>query len=426
MSGVTGQTVDHDQDDEQDERDPRSVAGGAPPRVAFLLTAYHPVYGGGLIRIRRFLPHLTARGVEAFVVAGPLAGHPHHEVVDGHELFRVRTPRLPGPLAGPGLFLATLRELRQLRHRLDVIHAVGVSWLQMAGAAYGRSTGRPVIMEPTLQGGDDPQTVARRRVAPIFLPLYRGADRVVALSSALEQGARAGGIDPARIERIPNGIDVDRFSPPASPDERRSLRRQLGLPETGTLTVMVGELHRRKGVDILVEAWARVHARHPDAHLALFGPVRDRDEGQRFVDALRGRISALGLEGRVHIQGEIDAVQEALRAADLFALPTEAEGLPNVVLEAMACGLPSVVTDLPGIMSDIFQSPDQGRPVAERTPEAFAEAIVDLLDDAGLRSQMGHAARQRVVDGFSAQRRARLCEDLYRRLLSDRSRPQQG
>jgi len=386
-------------------------------RVVFALTAYHPVYGGGMIRIRRFLPHLARRGVEAFVLAGPLPGHPRRERVDDHELVRVRACPAGRLGAGPVLFAATIRELVSLRDRFDLIHAVGVSWLQMACLAIGPILGRPVIVEPTLLGGDDPLAVASLRSAPLWSRLYRRADRVVALSSALAEAAREAGIDPSRIVRIPNGIDVERFTPVRDEAERRALRAALRIPESGTLTVMVGELSERKGVDVLVDAWARVAALQSDAQLALVGPVRPTAEGRHFLARQRERISRLGLAGRVHFPGPLDRIEDALRAADVFALATRSEGLPNVVLEAMACGLPAVVTDLPGISRDIIRSRDEGRCVEPRSGEAFASAIVELLADPAQRAAVGAAARRRVVEEFSARERARRCEELYRSLL---------
>ncbi len=396
------------------------MADAPAPRVAFLLTAYHPVYGGGLIRIRRFLPHLADRGIASLVIAGPLGGRPHHEVIDDRDVYRVNAHRLPGWLAGPDVFVATARELRRLRGRFDVIHAVGVWWLQMAGVAMGRRLGCPVVVEPTLLGGDDPLAIGRERTAPLFGRLYRRADRVIALSSALEQASRAGGIAPERIVRIPNGVDTGRFRPVDSDAERGELRQSMGLPRSGSLTVMVGELSQRKGIDVLVDAWPSVVRRHPDAHLALVGPVRQTSEGRRFLAQQREKACRLGLAGLVHVPGAVDRVEDALRAADVFALASESEGLPNVVLEAMSCGLPTAVTDLPGIASDIIRSSDEGRRVAERSPDGFAEAISNLLDDRDERARIGRAARQRIVDEFSAGRRARLCDELYRELIAER------
>ena len=116
------------------------------------------------------------------------------------------------------------------------------------------------------------------------------------------------------------------------------------------------------------------------------------------------------------LSGRVDNVDAYLRAADAFVLPSATEGLPNSVLEAMACGLPSVMSDLPGISWDVIRSEEEGILLPERSAAALAAALGDLLTDEQRRRSIGGAARARILDRFSIESRVERNAALYAEL----------
>lgn len=218
--------------------------------------------------------------------------------------------------------------------------------------------------------------------------LNRMAAGFIANSRAVRDYTRdAEGIDADRIDVVANAVDTDRFRP-ADPEERRRLRREHGLPETGLLAGCVANLRPIKGVDVLVEAWGRVAAAGTEAGLVLLGDGPDRAR-------LQARAEALGIGSRVRFLGTRHDVPELLRAMDLAVLPSRGEGFSNALLEYMASGLPSVATAVGG-NPELLDSPGLGRIVPPEDPGALAAAVLEMAASPELRARMGRAARERV------------------------------
>ena len=188
-----------------------------------------------------------------------------------------------------------------------------------------------------------------------------------------------------RIRLIENGVDLDRFTPP-EPQERAAARGALGIDGEGPVVSYVGSGFERKGAFQLVRAMAEPSLR--DATAVIAG----RDKAER---ALIGLVDRLGLSSRVVVTGPLGDVRSALRAADLFVLPTLYDPMPNAALEALASGLPVVTTADAGIADAIAES-GAGK-VTTRDPEALADAIAAVLGDLGAARQAALALRPRFA-----------------------------
>jgi glycosyltransferase involved in cell wall biosynthesis len=180
----------------------------------------------------------------------------------------------------------------------------------------------------------------------------------------------------------------------------------------------VGALTPRKGPDLLLEAWGRVARRLPDAHLTLIGPRADEDHPRwgEFERRLENLVRASGAGNRVHFTGFVSNVEEYLRVSDVFVFASSKEGQPNVVLEAMASGLPVVLTPFLGLSEDL------GRPghhylLTERNSEALATAMVRLVESGDLRATIGRRARQWVEETMNVERSLDRYAALYHDLV---------
>jgi glycosyltransferase involved in cell wall biosynthesis len=201
----------------------------------------------------------------------------------------------------------------------------------------------------------------------------QAADRVVTVSSALRDVAIELGADAARVQTIGNGIDLSKFRPMP----QHEARRQLGLPLDAPLLVTVGTLVERKGFHRVVEAIPALLASHPDLHyLVVGGAGPEGDDSQQ----LRALVDRLGLQQRVHFLGPVSphALHVPLSAANVFVLASRYEGWANVLLEAMACGLPVVATDVGG-NAQVVAHPGLGRIVPFGDADALASALNEAL-----------------------------------------------
>lgn len=237
---------------------------------------------------------------------------------------------------------------------------------------------------------------------PLSRWLYmRAAARVVTTGEALKrQLVEQNGFAESRIESVPTGIDAGRFRP----GERKASRAKFGLPQDKTLVGIVATLRSWKGHAVLLEAMALLP---PDIDLVIVG-----DGPQRA--ALEQQIAALDLRGRVRMQGQQADVLPWLRALDIFALPSYAnEGVPQALVQAMLVELACVTTPVGGI-PELADHDRTALLVPPRDARALAAAIERLAVDAGLRRELGEAARKHCVEGYAYERMLDRMEAIYR------------
>jgi teichuronic acid biosynthesis glycosyltransferase TuaC len=197
----------------------------------------------------------------------------------------------------------------------------------------------------------------------------RGASAVITVSEELRQRAIGFGVDPEKVTTILNGFDRKVFYPGAQSEARRSLR----LDQSGELILYVGNLLKTKGVVELVKALAGLLEKRPNARLAMIG------EGEHTA-SLQQLTAASGLQKRVWLLGRKDSRDVAtwMRAADVFCLPSYSEGCPNVIVEALACGLPVVASDVGGI-PELIRDEESGILVPPRDVERLCGALDEIL-----------------------------------------------
>jgi glycosyltransferase involved in cell wall biosynthesis len=244
---------------------------------------------------------------------------------------------------------------------------------------------------------------------------FRRAGAVTACSDDLSRRAVALGADPGRIETIPYGVDVERFRP--NDALRVARRRDLAVAARTPLVVAAGRLVRKKGFEYLIDAIARL----PGVVLALAG------EGT-LDGELRHRARTAGIAERVRFLGNQpqDRVGELFAAADVVCVPSvrddsgNVDGLPNVVLEALASGTVLVTTAAGGIAA-VVENGVTGVIVAERQPDAIAAALERVLENREMARRMGAAARALVQTRFGWDRTAERFEAAYLRALAFKS-----
>lgn len=223
------------------------------------------------------------------------------------------------------------------------------------------------------------------------------------------------GLGQVAMSVLPGGVGVD-LGPDLAPEARRHhaarLRRELGLPD-GPLLGFVGRLTREKGLQELFSAYARVLVAHPSTSLVIVGPVdRDRDDS---FDA----VTAAGAFPNVRLLGQRDDVPDLLRAMSLLVHPSYREGLPVVLMEAAAAGIPAVATAIRGCR-DVVTDAETGLLVPPHDDVALARAIERLLCDEQEASRMGRTARRRAEQRFGIDRAYQANLAVYEALIAGR------
>jgi glycosyltransferase involved in cell wall biosynthesis len=233
--------------------------------------------------------------------------------------------------------------------------------------------------------------------------------RVVCCSEAARREHVAIGYAAEKMEVIPNGFEVERFRPDA--EARRVVRSELGITDAEMVVALVARFHPVKDHGGLIAAAERVLRAYPAARFVLCG------EGIEWSNQeIAGAIDRGGLRSAFRLLGKRNDIARIFGAADVAVSSSISEGFPNTVGEAMACGVPCVVTDV-GESAAIVG--DTGRVVPPRDPQAMADALLRLAAEGrALRVQLGRAARARVESNFTIAAVVRRYEDLYRRAVT--------
>jgi glycosyltransferase involved in cell wall biosynthesis/peptidoglycan/xylan/chitin deacetylase (PgdA/CDA1 family) len=221
---------------------------------------------------------------------------------------------------------------------------------------------------------------------------YRAAHRMVANSEAAARQLIADGVPAEKIAVISNGID-----PASFPAHQYSARPRR--------IAMVACLRDEKRIDVLIAAAPRIIERHPDAEFLIVGDGTCRDQ----LEALARRT---GVFDRFNFLGHRDDVPAILAEADLFVLPSASEAFPNVIIEAMAAGLPVVATKVGGI-PELVREGVTGRLVAPGDADSLASALLDVLDRPERAAEFGRAGRARIEQTYSFDRMVEQFEQLY-------------
>jgi len=350
--------------------------------------------GQGLIRL--FRPHYR-----------PMPARQEDQA--GFEVHYPRFLAIPGLFRGlDSLFMAlgsyfTLRRLKARGHNLIDAHFAYPDG--HAAIKLGRWLGLPVTV--TLRGTEMPQS-RNPALVPKLREVFRDANKVITVSDSLRRLALSLGLSEERGQVVGNGVDADRFAPVP----RQEARTRHNLPENAQVLITVGGLVERKGFHRVIACLPELLKSHPDLHyLVVGGPCPEGDMTQ----ALKDQAADLGLADRVHFLGSIrpDDLKWPLSAADVFVLSTRNEGWANVILEAMACGLPVVASDVGG-NSEVVCRPELG----EIVPFDDHPALTHALDRALARAWDAHLLRAYAEDNSWDHRVEALTRIFTRTLLS--------
>lgn len=210
-----------------------------------------------------------------------------------------------------------------------------------------------------------------------------------------------------KITVILNGVDTERYQRSV---DKAHIRQLLGLSTNAQVIVMVATFKKQKGHRYLIEAAAPLVSQFPDLHILLIG---DGDLKEEIITLA----NQSDLNGHVHFLGFRSDVPDLLAASDYFVLPSLWEGLPMALVEAMASGMPVIATEVAGT-KQVMVSGETGLLVPPGDSEKLNEAMLYLLCEPTIAKRFGAAAKQRVIEYFSAQKQAQEHISLFRRELS--------
>lgn len=309
---------------------------------------------------------------------------------------------IPFPIFNPSIIWKSFRLVRWA----DIVHAHDSlyvsSWLV---ALWCRILGVPLVVTQHVDLVAHPSPLVRAVQRVVYATIggitLRTARRIVVLNTRTAEFVQSTGVPSSRLVLLPNGVDSDLFKP-ASPERKMSLRRELGLPAERVLVLFVGRFVSKKGIAHLAEATSSKYS------LVLAGGSRpkqsvglgDRSLSSDFISL--GRLPA-------------SAMPALYQACDIFVLPSESEGFPLALQEAMASGLPIVTSDDPSYLA--YRMDPERVSFVPPNSTSIREALESLVDDEDRRIQMASYSRRFAVANFSWRRHVEWLQNEYGNFL---------
>ena len=370
-------------------------------KVLMVISQFYPLLGGAEVQAQRLARELRKRGVNVFVLTRKLRELPKYEEIEGIPVYReIRTIEW-GILWGVGYIVSVFLFLYKRRNYYDIIHCHIIQGFHtIISVLFKYIFKKKVIVKMSSSGEtSDLKLLKEVKFGWLFLHWIRSVDAIVSVCKQSSKELLQNGFSKEALVEIPNGIDTNKFS-----EVDFKVKRD---PRTITF---VGRLDSYKGVNFLLEGFKELLSKVDNLRLIIIGNGPDES-------ILKDKAKDLGILGFVAFKGRREDILTELYTTDIFVLPSLSEGMSNVLLEAMACGLPVVATSVGG-NSDLIKDRHNGLLIPPRDSMKLCEALLELLEDGDLAQRLGKEARNTVERYYSMECVVDNYITLYNRLVS--------
>jgi sugar transferase (PEP-CTERM/EpsH1 system associated) len=276
------------------------------------------------------------------------------------------------------------------------------------GVTAAKLAGVPIVIH-----GEHGTIETKPRNLKIQRWFWKRCDSVLSISEALKQRlSTTVGVSTSLIKAVQNGVDIEKFSY-LQKEQINNFKQKFNIPEDAIVIGTVGRLVPVKDQKTLIEAAQIIKEKLPGEIAVVIvgdGPL---------MENLQGRAAELGVYNIVYFLGRQENISEVMNSFDIFVLPSLSEGISNTILEAMACGLPIIATEVGGSV-EIVKDGEYGFFIAPGNKNALASAILKFANDAELRDKFGRNARKTTEEKFSLQSMVNSYEKIYLDLLNQK------
>ena len=305
--------------------------------------------------------------------------------------------------------------LTKILKKIDIIHIHGFSKRNAIVILISLILRKKVVVKMTSYGYDDPISIKNKSY--ILWSIFKRCHAFIGISPAFQLSYQESRLPEHKYNFIPNGVDLEKFSP-ISTEEKKALKANYGFEEYDKLIVFIGHFSREKRPELLYKAWLKLHEQGIYAKLIFIGHTKDHfevDDG--IVESIRQDGFQRGVLSQIKFVEQTPHVDEYLKMADVFVLPSIREGLPNVLLEAMSSALPCIVKNLPGITDWLIVEGVTGVLFSSDAPEDLANKIAPYLALDGQKQKTGRVARHYMESNFSSASTSHRVLNLYMKIM---------
>jgi L-malate glycosyltransferase len=382
------------------------ISDTARNKVVFVIRYFHPFIGGMEKQALTVAAALAQQGWHVEVLTSRVSpAWPASEEM--HSISITRLPTLPLKYIGAAIFLINLiLYLYKNRFSYVMIHTFQIGYTAAAAIMMAKILNKASVLKLACSGtGGDIQKHGRSWLGKLFVAWCKNAAAIVVLNEEMQRELAEAGYPPHQTVAIANGVDTALYHPA---ENRSEWRQSMGLPDEKVIVYTGRILFVQKRTDWLVRSIAKID-RAQRFRLYILGEGPD-------AGRLQSLCARLGVQDRVHMLDPVASTAPFLRAADVFILPSEYEGISNSLLEAMASGLAVVATDIPG-NRELIDDGITGILIPCGNDDQLISALELLLTDAAKAARLGKNARDKVCRHYDVKTVARKYGELYNRLI---------
>jgi len=381
---------------------------------------FPPDISGGSLQIKNICRNLPKENVDIYILTSTFKLISKGEVVeDGIQIRRIFL-KSKGIISKIYLLLKMTQSFIKIRDSIDIVLFSGFFNRMMPLFFLSKLFKKKIVQRLTLVGEDDPFSILEQKFGFLKFYIYSKADFYVSVSPALTNKTLEH-FDSNRVREISVGVDTTVFAPPKDLDEKISIKKELSLALDKKIIIFVGLICERKGVDILIEAWKRIRQTAKSGACVILVGSTDESHymiSENFIRRIKQDISAYQMEKEILFIKENDKINKYLKASDIFAFPSRAEGMPNALLEAMASGLACISTRLPGITDSVITDDKNGLLFEVDNSAGLAEHLDKVLKDDNYALRLGENGRKEIIKNYSIDRKAKEYMELFRNILN--------
>ncbi|MFW9873686.1 MAG: glycosyltransferase family 4 protein [Candidatus Thorarchaeota archaeon] len=365
--------------------------------VTIISYFYLPEYSGAALQIQEIIRNSDLKKIKYTIIAAQINSNaPKYEITKDN--YTIRRIRIGNNKSIISFWIKLAIELFKIRKSTDIIFINGLKPAHSVAVLMANILRKPSIGRLSIAKSDIVFKNQGRIIGPLSKKILNLANKYIAISTQLKEEIKQSGLCVKKTEIIYNGVNRNIYFP-LDKNKKNIQKNQMGY-QGYKILLFVGVIDNRKGVDILLKAYKKINEAEERTKLILIGPANREDIGNKYYNSMLNLASEKRIAEDVEFLGykSSEEISRYYQIADIFILPSRKEGMPNVIIEAMSCGLPIVGTKISGT-EDLVQDKINGFLVETENIEMLSRAVIRLLKNTEKIEKMGYESI-RIVEKY--------------------------
>ena len=379
-------------------------------KVLMITGVYYPEINGAVLQCRQLIDSLKGT-ITATVLTGTNEKKPNNQKkFENIKIIRIYLPKKNTIYYLWGLIKFIIYAIKLIKVN-DIVHLHGFSRRNSVVVLIAIILRKKIILKMTSFGHDDPVSIQKNNKIIWFI--YKKCQVYIGISPAFGESYNSVGLLKSKYKFIPNCVDINKYSPPTK-IEKNELRLKYGFLIDDNIIIFIGHFSQEKRPYLLYQAWLELQLNNIHSKIIFIGRTKGNYEiDEEILHKIKCDALKHGFLDYIYFIEKSDYIFEYLKLSDVFVLPSIREGLPNVLLEAMSCALPCLVTNLNGVTDWLIEDGVTGELIYSNDPNELAMKINRQLRNKFFYNEIGIAARKIVINKFSNEIIVKKIKQLY-------------